>query len=288
MKRDKIKEEEQKKKEWIDQERQKTLQRLRTYKEKYSARSVQQTSCSEPGAPDLPGDLSQQTSSPASQLASAAPPHSGKTRSAPLLPEVSTAKTPEDQVCHRNIPVRIVVPVGDQTHFKSSEELSLPPQPPPPPPPPPPPLPPPLPALASSQAANHRNLGLRTSVKDDQPRSLVCGSPAERPPTSLESFQCPGSMDEVLASLRHGRSPLQKAEVPSSPAPRTSVNEHILAAIRQGVKLRKVHPDLGSGPGNKPTSDLERSIKAALQRIKRVSADSEEDSDEQSPSEWDR
>lgn len=96
-----------------------------------------------------------------------------------------------------------------------------------------------------------------------------------------------GSMDEVLASLRHGRSPLQKAEVPSSPAPRTSVNENILAAIRQGVKLRKVHPDLGSGPGNKPTSDLERSIKAALQRIKRVSADSE-DSDEQSPSEWDR
>nr|5X1G_C Chain C, WASP homolog-associated protein with actin, membranes and microtubules [Homo sapiens] len=32
MKRDKIKEEEQKKKEWINQERQKTLQRLRSFK----------------------------------------------------------------------------------------------------------------------------------------------------------------------------------------------------------------------------------------------------------------
>uniref|UniRef100_A0A8C9PBR3 WH2 domain-containing protein n=1 Tax=Spermophilus dauricus TaxID=99837 RepID=A0A8C9PBR3_SPEDA len=186
MKRDKIKEEEQKKKEWINQERQKTLQRLRAYKEKYSVQSLQQTSCSEPGTPNLPW-----------------------------------------------------------------------------------------------------NLGLGTWVKDDQPRSLVCESPAERPPNSLESFQCPGSMDEVLASLRHSRSPLHKAEVPFSPAPRMSVNEHILAAIRQGVKLRKVHTDLGSGLSDKPTSDLERSIKAALQRIKRVSADSEEDSDEQSPSEWD-
>ena len=70
--------------------------------------------------------------------------------------------------------------------------------------------------------------------------------------------------------------------------PHASVNEHILAAIRQGVKLRKVHPDLGLSPSSKPTSDLERSIKAALQRIKRVSADSEEEEEEESgPSEWD-
>uniref|UniRef100_I3MSK3 WASP homolog associated with actin, golgi membranes and microtubules n=1 Tax=Ictidomys tridecemlineatus TaxID=43179 RepID=I3MSK3_ICTTR len=255
MKRDKIKEEEQKKKEWINQERQKTLQRLRAYKEKYSVQSLQQTSCSEPGTPNLPADLPQQRSSPVSQLVSVAPPCSRKARSAPLVPEVCTKKTPKDQDYHRNIPVQIFVPVGDRTHFKST--------------------------------ANHWNLGLGTRVKDDQPRSLVCGSPAERPPNSLESFQCPGSMDEVLASLRHSRSPLQEAEVPFSPAPRTSVNEHILAAIRQGVKLRKVHTDLGSGLSDKPTSDLERSIKAALQRIKRVSADSEEDSDEQSPSEWD-
>lgn len=101
-------------------------------------------------------------------------------------------------------------------------------------------------------------------------------------------------MDEVLASLRRDRTPLQKVDVPSAP-PRTSVNEHILAAIRQGVKLKKVHPDRDLSPSSKPTSDLERSIKAALQRIKRVSADSdeedeeeEEDGDGQSLSDWDR
>lgn len=95
-------------------------------------------------------------------------------------------------------------------------------------------------------------------------------------------------MDEVLASLRQGRTLLRKVEAPTSTPARTSVNEQVLAAIRQGVRLKKVHPDLGGDPSKKPTSDLERSIRAALERIKRVSADSEEDSDEQSPGEWDR
>lgn len=98
-------------------------------------------------------------------------------------------------------------------------------------------------------------------------------------------------MDEVLASLRRDRPPVQKAEAPAAPPPCTSVNEHILAAIRQGVKLRKVHPEVkvGLSPCSEPTSDLERSIKAALQRIKRVSADSEEEEEEEEggPSEWD-
>lgn len=97
-------------------------------------------------------------------------------------------------------------------------------------------------------------------------------------------------MDEVLASLRSRRTPLQRTEVTASPPPRASFNEQLLAAIRQGVKLRKVHSGLDLSPSSKPTSDLETSIKAALQRIKRVSADSEEeDGDEPSPgSEWDR
>uniref|UniRef100_A0A2K6G056 WASP homolog associated with actin, golgi membranes and microtubules n=2 Tax=Propithecus coquereli TaxID=379532 RepID=A0A2K6G056_PROCO len=282
MKRDKIKEEEQKKKEWINQERQKTLQRLRAFKEKCPAQSVIKTSCSEPAAPNLPGGLSQRTSSPASPTASVIRRSSRKTRSVPLA-EVSHVKTPKCQDCLGNIPVQISVPVGDQTHFKSSEEMSLPPAPPPPPPPPPP-----LPARSlSSQAPTHRNLAFRTTVKDDQPLPLVCDSPAGRPCDSVERLQGPGSMDEVLASLREGRTPLRKAEVPAPAPPRASVNEHILAAIRQGVKLKKVHPNSGPSPTNRPTSDLESSIKAALQRIKRVSTDSEEDSDEQDPGQWD-
>ncbi|EHH27165.1 hypothetical protein EGK_17304, partial [Macaca mulatta] len=166
------------------------------------------------------------------------------------LSEAGNVKSPKCQDCHGNIPVQVFVPVGDQTHSKSSEEF------------------PPLPALSSSsQAAAHQNLGFRAPVKDDQPLPLVCQAPAGRPRDSLV---------EVLAVC----------------PPHASVHEHILAAIRQGVKLKKVYPDIGPNPSSKPTtsrhtSDLERSIKAALQRIKRVSAGSEEDSDEQDPGQWD-
>lgn len=94
-------------------------------------------------------------------------------------------------------------------------------------------------------------------------------------------------MDEVLASLRQGKASLRKVETPTLPHPGTSVNEQVLAAIRQGVQLKKVHTGQGVDPGKK-TSDLERSIREALERIKKVSADSEEDNDELSPTEWDR
>lgn len=129
-------------------------------------------------------------------------------------------------------------------------------------------------------------------MSDEQPLPLVCESPTQSLLGSSDSLNCPGSMDQVLASLRHGRAPLRKVQAPTLPPPHTSVNEHILAAIRQGVKLKKVHHDLGLSPSRKPTSDLERSIKAALQRIKRVSADSEEEEDEeeedeQGPGDWD-
>lgn len=93
----------------------------------------------------------------------------------------------------------------------------------------------------------------------------------------------------MLASLRHGNSPLQRVDLPAPSPPHTSFNEQLLAAIRRGVTLKKVHSGVGLSPSNKPTSDLERSIKAALQRIKRVSVDSEEeDSEELGPGgEWD-
>ncbi|KAL6087353.1 hypothetical protein STEG23_038173 [Scotinomys teguina] len=86
---------------------------------------------------------------------------------------------------------------------------------------------------------------------------------------------------------RKGRASLRKVEASPLPFPRTSVNEQVLAAIRHGVQLKKVHPDAAVEPSKKQTSDLERSIRAALERINRVSADSE-DSDEHSPGEWDR
>lgn len=92
-------------------------------------------------------------------------------------------------------------------------------------------------------------------------------------------------MDEVLASLKRGEVHLRKVEQPN---PYASVKENILAAIRQGVKLRKVNQDTEKDVGKGSANELERSIKAAMQRIKNVSADSEEEeNNEQNAGEWD-
>lgn len=283
IKRDKIKEEEQKKKEWLHHERQKTLERLRAYREKREAPwSALKMTCSETTVPDQSGGRSRKRSSAAHHKI--AHPASSKTGSVTSLPEANM-KTPKHQDTCGSIPVQIFVPVGDQPLSRFSEDLLLPP-PPPPPPLPPPPLP--LPALSSLQATTHQNVGLRTSATKDQPLSLVCEASAEEPCDFLEDFQCPGSMDEVLASLRQGRAPLRKVEAPTLSPPCTSIGEQILAAIRQGVQLKKVHPDMMVEPSKKHTNDLEGSIRAALERIKKVSATDSEDSDEQSPGEWDR
>ncbi|XP_021024242.1 WASP homolog-associated protein with actin, membranes and microtubules [Mus caroli] len=286
MKRDKVKEEEQKKKEWIDHERQKTLERLRAYKEKCPAhQSALKTTCSKSMVSNLSGGRSQKRLSTAHHHKTAHPA-SSKTGSAVPLPEASV-RPPEHQDPCGSVPVQAFVPVSDQTLSGSSEDLSQPPQPPPPPPLPPPPPPPLPPALSSFQGTTHQNLGLRTLATEDRPLPLACDPSAGRPCDCQEGFQGPGSMDEVLASLRQGKASLRKVETPTLPRPGTSVNEQVLAAIRQGVRLKKVHMGQGVDPGKKSTSDLERSIREALERIKKVSADSEEDNDEPSPTEWD-
>ncbi|XP_032692793.1 WASP homolog-associated protein with actin, membranes and microtubules [Lontra canadensis] len=248
VKRDKMKEEEQKKKEWINQERKKTLQRLRAFKERCPGGSVLKTPCSEPAAPHLPAGPSPQTP----PMASGSHLSSREAGGAPIS-EVSHTQSPG------------ALPGSGKT------------------------------VQSSVPSANRQKSPGRTSVTADRPLPLVCDSSGSSDPRaagarhSSAGFGGPGSMDEVLASLRRGRSPLQRPDVPAPTRPHASFNEQLLAAIRQGVKLKKVHSGLSPSPSNKPASDLERSIKAALQRIQRVSADSEEeDSEEQGPSgEWD-
>ncbi|KAF2977732.1 hypothetical protein EK904_007700 [Melospiza melodia maxima] len=93
------------------------------------------------------------------------------------------------------------------------------------------------------------------------------------------------SMDEVLASLKRSEVHLRRVEQPN---PYTSVKDSILSAIRQGVKLRKVNRDADRDGSRGSPNELERSIKAAMQRIKKVSADSEEEEDnDQNNGEWD-
>ncbi|NXA47281.1 WHAMM protein, partial [Nothocercus julius] len=287
IKRDKQKEEEKKKKAWISQERKKTLERLRAFREKCPAHVVLKTS-PQPLGPRMPQSVTQ-------QAAVLSPPPSSRVR--PELEQPLSIQPAEEgdilnfhQNTSADIPVQIFVAAGDSKQQKHSEGLmdspSSPPSPPPVPPlalppPPPPPPPPPLP------------LPFKTpSAIEDKPLPLSAEVPVmhrQDDTFRVSTNNCIGSMDEVLASLKHGEGVLRRA---APPDPFASVKDDILSAIRRGVKLRKVNQkkvntekNISKGSSN----DLERSIKAAIQRIKRVSADSEEEeNNDQNSGEWDR
>ncbi|NWI33578.1 WHAMM protein, partial [Sula dactylatra] len=288
IKRDKQKEEEKKKKAWISQERQKTLERLKTFREastKCPAHVVLKTSHPQPLSPKLPRNITQ-------QAAVLSPPPLSRARAAPEQPKsILLVEAKESKASHQNtpadIPVQIFVTAVDSEQQKHSAGLmvcpsSPPPAPPAPPPPlPPPPPPPPLP------------LQLKTpSAIVDKPLPLSSDGPTESPALhkqddssrrSINNYI--GSMDEVLASLKRSEVHLRKVEQPN---PYASVKDNILSAIRQGVKLRKVNRDTEKDVSKGSTNELERSIKAVIQRIKKVSADSEEEeNNDQNNGEWD-
>ncbi|XP_009555171.2 WASP homolog-associated protein with actin, membranes and microtubules [Cuculus canorus] len=283
IKRDKQKEEEKKKKAWISQERQKTLERLKTYREKCPAHVVVKTSRPEPLSPKLPRGITQ-------QAAALCPSPRLRVRAAPEQPKsIVLVEAKESKDSHQNtpaeIPVQIFVTADDSEQQKHSEELIVPPSLPPAPPPAPPlpPPPPPLPLLHQLKTP---------SAVADKPLSLSSDGPTESPEPhkeddssrrSLNNYM--GSMDEVLASLKRSEVHLRKVEQPN---PYASVKDNILSAIRQGVKLRKVNRDTDKDVSRGSANELERSIKAVIQRIKKVSADSEEEeNNDQNNGEWD-
>ncbi|NXP73947.1 WHAMM protein, partial [Ramphastos sulfuratus] len=291
IKRDKQKEEEKRKKAWISQERQKTLERLKTFREastKCPAHVVLKTSRPQPLSPKLPQSITQPAVQSPPPLSTRAAPEQPKSL---LLVEGEKSKGPQQYTTadapHQNTTADISVQTDQQKH---SEGLMVsPPTPAPPPPPPPPPLPslppPPPPPLLPPQ--------LKTpSATEDKAVLISCSSPMESPALhkqddssrrSLNNYM--GSMDEVLASLKRGEVHLGKVEQPNLYA---SAKDNILAAIRQGVKLRKVNRDTEKDGSKRSTNELERSIKAAMQRIKKVSADSEEEeNNDQNNGEWD-
>lgn len=100
-----------------------------------------------------------------------------------------------------------------------------------------------------------------------------------------------GSMDDVLASLKRGEVLLKKVDrtkVLSAEKP-VGLRDNLLAEIRRGVPLRKVQEGPVQPLNNDPTTELERSIKAAMKRMKTVSPESEDEDDDEDAQaeEWD-
>lgn len=86
-------------------------------------------------------------------------------------------------------------------------------------------------------------------------------------------------MDELLASLQRGQKQLRKVTVSAESG---DARNSLLSAIRQGVTLKKVPPS--SGQTHSTDSELERSIKAAMMRMKKVSNDSDDEGPSDTPS----
>ncbi|KAL4613299.1 WASP homolog-associated protein with actin, membranes and microtubules [Arapaima gigas] len=266
LKREKKREEELKRKEWVDHERERTLSRLKSFREKRQGQYVLKTSSSKPPVKDSPAaNLSQPLS-----IVSLAPSSDTLTSSSKTTPKKSHQKKLQKP---KDIPVHIFSPPGP------SPAPLEPPCAPPPPPPPPPPLPPPPPPLHVSPCQDPELL--------DTPMPLLSDKEASPFPAKNTLKQNIGTMDEVLASLQRGEIQLRRVE--TQPSVAGDVRESILSAIRLGVKLRKVQLTEGPPPNqSSQASDLERSIKAAMQRMKKVSSDSDdEDRGDIHSGEWD-
>uniref|UniRef100_A0A3P9JPC9 WASP homolog associated with actin, golgi membranes and microtubules n=1 Tax=Oryzias latipes TaxID=8090 RepID=A0A3P9JPC9_ORYLA len=260
LKRENRKEEEKRRKEWVDQEREKTLNRLRSFREKRPGQYVLKTPRSMLTPPEASCPL--QPMSIISFSSCASSEEQPSTHPTPRRNKPTKKQRPED------IPVQIF------SGPPPPSPLTCPSAPPPPPPPPPPPLPPAIPTLHVQTSPSPEDAPKPLSEKEDPP------FPAK---TTLK--QNLGTMDEVLASLQRGQIKLRK--VPKTKAPSEDTRSNLLSAIRQGVTLKKVIAGKADVQ-NSGDNELERSIKAAMMRMKKVAADSDTgDDDDMQSTDWD-
>ncbi|XP_051579915.1 WASP homolog-associated protein with actin, membranes and microtubules-like isoform X2 [Myxocyprinus asiaticus] len=241
LKREKRRVDEEKRKQWVDREREKTLNRLRSFRERHQGQYVLKTAHVRPVLHDPSSDDSSQ---PLSIIS--------------LEPQSSTPCRKGRSLKQRDIPVQILLPAGGAA---AKLEQTIPPPPPPVPPlpsVPPPPPPPPLP-LHHTPPINEK-LPIKKSLEQNA-----------------------GSMDELLASLQRGQKQLRKVTVSTDSS---NFRDSLMSAIRLGVTLKKVTPH--TGPAHSSDSELERSIKAAMMRMKKISNDSDDEEGSDMPSgDWD-
>nr|XP_046243179.1 junction-mediating and -regulatory protein-like [Scatophagus argus]XP_046243180.1 junction-mediating and -regulatory protein-like [Scatophagus argus] len=177
-------------------------------------------------------------------------------------------------------------------------------------PPPPPPPPPPLPAkeeLSPSGSLGRQGQKVEGKGAAEElalsplgpfiPRffdssQLVSARKKLRktPEFDSHSRRVSSPMDEVLASLKRGSFHLRKVEQRTLPPAKGDDDPNsILVQIRKGVKLRRVPRKERKDQGELPTSTdpLTRSIHEALRRIKEASPESDSDDDGLAGPDWD-
>ncbi|NXS58466.1 JMY protein, partial [Brachypteracias leptosomus] len=315
LKRVQSQDEEERKSSWVSQERQKTLDRLRTFKQRYpgqvilkstrlrlthARRKCAASSVSCVNQPQsLPAIIQIQEKSEEVELENAVQPLQVR--------ESTSLEQPQDILLHPNDVTSELPPISTSPHTSKelqTETVTAVPLPPPlPPPPPPPPLPSKEDATKSLEKSN-------SFVKRQSEEKGVQHSPGVPPAHLFDSSQLVSAkkklkktgdleglrrrrvsspMDEVLASLKRGSFHLRKVEQRSLPPfPDEDDSNNILAQIRKGVKLKKVQKDVlrESFTILPDTDPLTRSIHEALRRIKEASPESEDEEESLPCTDW--
>ncbi|XP_062468392.1 junction-mediating and -regulatory protein isoform X2 [Pezoporus occidentalis] len=317
LKRDQLQDEEERKSSWVSQERQKTLDRLRTFKQRYPGQVILKSTrlrlaharrkCAASSAScvdqpqSLPAAIQIQEKSEEVESENAVWPLQvqeftslEQLRDTPLLPDGLNSELP---------PVSISPLTSNEVEPEIVTVVPIPP-PLPPPPPPPPPLPSKEDATAKPLEKSDSFVKRQSEEKGVQHSSgvppaylfdssqLVSAKKKLKKTGDLEGLQrrrVSSPMDEVLASLKRGSFHLRKVEQRSLPPfPDEDDSNNILAQIRKGVKLKKVQKDVlrESFTILPDTDPLTRSIHEALRRIKEASPESEDEEESLPCTDW--
>ncbi|XP_025779636.1 junction-mediating and -regulatory protein [Puma concolor] len=290
LKREKLHDEEERKSAWVSQERQRTLDRLRTFKQRYPGqvilkstrlrlaharrRSTASPVPCEDQCDSLPGALQVEEKSAKAEEGIGELGSSHKTEAQSLahledtsLAQLEAASLPLSGVTSE-LPPTVSLPLLNNTDLEPGS-VTIDPL-----PPPLPPTPPPL-SLAITVLKSR-------GYQFDSNWDPNCNS-------SLSFYKVSSPMDEVLASLKRGSFHLKKVEQRTLPPfPDEDDSNNILAQIRKGVKLKKVQKEVlrESFTLLPDTDPLTRSIHEALRRIKEASPESEDEEEALPCTDW--
>ncbi|XP_042307280.1 junction-mediating and -regulatory protein [Sceloporus undulatus] len=311
-KRERLQDEEERKSSWVSQERQKTLDRLRTFKQRYPGQVIlkstrlrlaharrKSTACSTSYAEHSPSSPTTMQMDKLAQekliqpLVIQEPKSLGQLEDTFLPPCGLTSELSQTT----SLPTLI----SNDLHPDAVQEAPL------PPPPLPPPPPPPLPIKEESTQCADKSTSPIKQDSMEKPSLLTTIAPSAhffdssqlvsakkklKKTGDLEGIQrrrVSSPMDEVLASLKRGSFHLRKVEQRNLPPfPDEDDSNNILAQIRKGVKLKKVQKDIMREsftilPDDDP---LTRSIHEALRRIKEASPESEDEEENLPCTDW--
>ncbi|NXE36267.1 JMY protein, partial [Ptilorrhoa leucosticta] len=311
LKRDQLQDEEERKSSWVSQERQKTLDRLRTFKQRYPGQVILKSTrlrlaharrkCAASSVPcveqpqSLPATIQIQEKSEEVELEKAVQPL--QVQESTSLKQLQDVSLPPNGVTSELPHVSTSPLTSEQLQPETASGVQLPPPLPPPPPPPPPPLPSKEDATKPLEKSDSfvKRQSVEKGVQHSSgvpPAHLFDSSQlvsAKKKLKKTGDLEVSSPMDEVLASLKRGSFHLRKVEQRSLPPfPDEDDSNNILAQIRKGVKLKKVQKDVlrESFTILPDTDPLTRSIHEALRRIKEASPESEDEEESLPCTDW--